>query len=52
MIDLSKVVWTAVGAVLSGSASLITAVVGDNSTVSVCLGLNSVMFALLSLRDN
>jgi len=52
MIDLSKVVWTAVGAVLSGSASLIVAVSGGNSTVSVCLGLNSIAFSLLSLRAN
>jgi len=52
MIDLSKVVWTSVVSVLLGSVSFITVVVGENPTASVCLGLNSIAFALLSLREN
>jgi len=52
VIDLSKVVWTAVGAVVTGTMSLLNAVLGGDSTVSVCLALNSIAFSLLSLRAN
>jgi hypothetical protein len=52
MIDLSKVVWTAIGAVVTGTLSLLNAVSSGDSTVSVCLALNSIALSMLSLRDN
>lgn len=52
MFDFSKVVWASLVSVLLGSVSLITAVLSDNPTTSICFGLNSIAFALLSLREN
>jgi len=48
---IRDVVWTAVGAVVATTASIITAIVVPNSPISIALAGTAITLALLSQRD-
>ena len=48
---ITRIVWSAVASVVLGIGAIVAAIVGDQSDITVALGVVSITAAILAIRE-